>query len=65
MELFAEQKRAFELYFLIISSLVVLLCFRTTRPMVAVERRGRVVNSLLRIREVPGSNLDPKTGYPD
>jgi hypothetical protein len=43
MELFAELKTAFELYFLIISSFIVLLCFRTTHPMVAVERRGRVV----------------------
>jgi hypothetical protein len=27
------------------------------------ERRGRVVKILLRIREVPGSNLGPETIY--
>jgi hypothetical protein len=27
------------------------------------ERRGRLVNTVLRIREVPGSNLGPKTAY--
>jgi hypothetical protein len=29
------------------------------------ERRGRVVDTLLRIRKVTGSNLSPNTGYPD
>jgi hypothetical protein len=29
------------------------------------ELRGRVVNSPLRVREVPFSNLDQETGYPE
>jgi hypothetical protein len=29
------------------------------------EPRGRVVSTLLRIREVSGSNLGPETGYPE
>jgi hypothetical protein len=29
------------------------------------ERRGRVVNTPGRIREVPGSNINPEAGYPD
>jgi hypothetical protein len=30
------------------------------------ERRGQLVLTLLhRIREIPGSNLGPETGYPD
>jgi hypothetical protein len=32
---------------------------------VNTERRGRVRTLLFRIREVPGSNLGPNTGYPD
>jgi hypothetical protein len=27
-------------------------------------RVGQVVNILLRIQEIPGSNLSPETGYP-
>jgi hypothetical protein len=29
------------------------------------ERRGRVVNTSLRIREAPGSSLGSESGYPD
>jgi hypothetical protein len=29
------------------------------------QRRGRVINTLLRIQQVPRSNLGPETGYPD
>jgi hypothetical protein len=31
----------------------------------ATDRHGRVVNTLLRVWELPGSNLGPETGYPD
>jgi hypothetical protein len=30
-----------------------------------IEHRGRLVNAPAFIREVPGSNLSPDTGYPD
>jgi hypothetical protein len=29
------------------------------------ERHGQMVNTPARIQEVPGSNIGPKTGYPD
>jgi hypothetical protein len=29
------------------------------------ESSGRVLDALLRTREVPGSNLGPETGYPE
>jgi hypothetical protein len=30
-----------------------------------IERRGRMINTPVSYLEVPGSNLGPKTGYPD